>query len=116
MTKFDASAVWKRFADPTKPQLSLFMAVPTVYGFLSLFFPTHWCNAVFSYAIPPPPHDGQSSQAHRVLRPDVARPEASGQRCMSPLPSYGLRLCCSPWYLMSPWEKRWEDKLICDVG
>jgi hypothetical protein len=32
MAKFDASAVWRRFTDDTQPQLSLFMAVPTVYG------------------------------------------------------------------------------------
>lgn len=39
MTKFDAKAVWARFTDSTKPQLSLFMAVPTVYG-IDLLLPT----------------------------------------------------------------------------
>ena len=49
MTQFDSAAVWQRFCDGqhgSKAKLSLFMAVPTIYGWNPLIHLSQHINSL----------------------------------------------------------------------
>ncbi|XP_061450405.1 malonate--CoA ligase ACSF3, mitochondrial isoform X2 [Rhineura floridana] len=45
LPEFSAKAVWEAFLNPQAPQVSVFMAVPTIYAKLTEYYDKHYCQA-----------------------------------------------------------------------